>query len=202
MDTYLDGQKLEPASGGIAGVLRGACLTATDTGRILTRVIADGAPIAAELIDHPPADDAGIGTLEIFTDDTNEVITESLAGASEALQAVKLIQQTAAEKIQAGQIAEAFEPLGSVLETWGAVREIVGQAGELANIDIGRLPVGESTGAALIEDLSVRLGAIREAMAGEDWGGLSDELAYELGDQAEAWRGLVHAMSAKIDAKD
>lgn len=202
MDTYLDGQKLEPCPGGLAGILRNASFRATDAGRILTRVVADGAPIEPGLIDAPPSDDAGIATLEIYSDDTGEVIADSLAGAAQALEAVKLIQQTAAEKIQSGEIAEAFEPLASVLETWGAVREIVGQAGELAQIDIGRLEVGEATGASLIEALSARLGVIREAMAGEDWGGLSDELAYELGDQADAWRGLVHAMSAKIDATD
>lgn len=202
MDTYIDGQKSETDQNGLAAVLSTACLQATQRGRLLTRVVADGAPIATALIDEPPTNDAGIATLEIFTEDTGEVILESLRGAAEALEAVKVLQQTAAEKIQTGEITEAFSPLGSVLETWSAVREIVGQAGELGQIDIGRLQVGDVTGAALIESLSTRLGAVREAMAGEDWGGLSDELAYEFGDQADAWRGLVHAMSAKIDATE
>ncbi|MFG0304636.1 MAG: hypothetical protein ACF8Q5_00325 [Phycisphaerales bacterium JB040] len=204
MNILYDGTPLHAEKPGVAGALEAARLRAASDDRLLTRVLADGEPLSDELLDRPPATDAEIRTLEVFSERTSDVLVESLRGASEALSGVKSDQTTAAEHLQAGEIHEALPALARVLETWMMVRTIVGQAGELGGLDLNTLQIttgeGQSTGAEMITGLAERLQAVRQAMSGEDWGGLSDELAYELSDQADAWSGMVGAMAGRIRA--
>jgi len=204
MDILYDGAPLDTEKPGLAGALETARVRAAGENRLLTRVLADNEPLSDELLDNPPAGDAEILKLELFSESTSDVLVESLRGATEALAGVKHDQTTAAEHLQAGEIHEALPALARVLETWMMVRTIVGQAGQLGGLDLGSIEVpaegGATTGAEMITGLAERLQAVREAMAGEDWGGLSDELAYELSDQADAWSGMVGAISGRIRA--
>src|SRR5690606_34370871 len=92
-------------------------------------------------------------------------------------------QAAAADLIQSGSVQAALEPLSRVLAAWGVVRDVVERSAAVVGMDVGAVavPGHGTTGAACIGELTDRLTSLKLAVAQQDWGAVSDELAYEMG---------------------
>jgi hypothetical protein len=207
MKTTLDGVPIE-SSGGVAGAIEAARLAAERRGRIVIDVLADGSPMPGALLDAPPADDAGLAELAFTSAPPGVFIRETLLDALPALGECRTDQQRAAEMLHRGELAGAMEPLKRVLEGWAVVRELADKSLELLGLtpahiavpaDAGATP---TDGAACAAELAACLQRVREAVRGEDWGALADELAYDMDAQAGRWGVFLGAIADRAVQDD
>ncbi|GJM18768.1 MAG: hypothetical protein DHS20C14_09810 [Phycisphaeraceae bacterium] len=201
MKVYLDNEPLDVPAEGVRGAIAAAKADAQGRGRIVVEVQADGAPAPAGLIEDPPEDDAGVTELRFLSASPGPFVRETLIEASGALEAAQADQTAAAERIQSGSVSDAIEPLQQVLALWSIVRDVVERSGALLGVDVGAVEAaGEDggdtiTGEACINELAERLVELKTAVASEDWAGVSDVLAYEMGGLADRWRVLLDQLA-------
>jgi hypothetical protein len=176
---------------------------AEDAGRLIIDIQADGQPIDDALIDTPPTDAAGINELRLTTTDYSAFLIETIESAKDALQLTGEDQTAAADGLRTGELAPAIESLKAVLEGWHAVRDVVGQAGALAEINIDTLAITDAkgktiTGDQCIDALSKTLAEVRDCLGRSDWSSLGDAIEYDLEEHIIAWNALLDAMIQAI----
>ncbi len=174
-------------------------------GRLIIDIQADGQPIDDALLDAPPTDAAGITELRLTTTDPSAFLIETIHSAKEALELTREDQAAAADQIRTGELEPAIESLKAVLEGWHAVRDVVGQAGVLGELDIDTLEITDAkaqttTGAQCVDALSKALAEVRSCLEKSDWASLGDAIEYDLEDQANCWNALLDAMIAAFSA--
>jgi hypothetical protein len=196
MRVLLDEHPIEVEPATIARAIEVAREAAAERGRIVIEVLGDGAAVDPGLIDQPPADDAGLAELKLITAEPGAFVSVTLADAVTVLDEAGGMQQQAAEAIQAGRIEEALEPLRAALSAWAVIRDVVDKSSALLGIDPKGVETTGGTGASAIDGLAGRLGEIRRALTEQDYGALSDVLAYDMPEQVEAWRGLLGALES------
>ncbi|MEQ8769551.1 MAG: hypothetical protein RIB60_03470 [Phycisphaerales bacterium] len=203
MKTYLDNEPIDVPEQTVAAAINAAREAAESRSRIVVEVQGDGAPLPAGVIDDPPADDAGLTELRFLSAVPGPFVRETLLEASGALEAAAADRQAAADRIQGGSIAEAIEPLQRVLETWSVVGDVVERSGSMMGVDVAKVDVPASgdraatTGEACIQELAGRLAELKGALAGQDWAGVSDLLAYEMDGLTDRWRGLLDQLASE-----
>ena len=176
---------------------------AEQSGRLIIDIQADGNPIDDALLDEPPTNDAGINELRLTTTDYNAFLIETIETAKDALVSTREDQVAAGDQIRTGEIEPAIESLKAVLEGWHAVRDVVGQAAALAEINIDTLEITDAkgtttTGEQCIDALSKALAEVRNCLGKQDWASLGDAIEYDLDDQANAWGALLNTMIESI----
>ncbi len=203
MKIYLDNEPMDVPTPTVAAAIQAARQAAESRGRIVVEAQGDGAPLPAGVIDAPPADDAGLRELRFLSAVPGPFVRETLLEASGALEAATADRQAAADRIQGGSISEAIEPLQRVLETWSVVGDVVERSGAMIGVDVACVDVPASgaraatTGEACIQELAGRLAELKGALAGQDWAGVSDLLAYEMDGLTDRWRGLLDQLASE-----
>jgi hypothetical protein len=198
MRVWIDSTELEQ-SDNISAALDQAREHSEQSGRLIVDIMADGNPIADELLDNPPSDhDAGISELRLTTTDPIAFLTETLHSARETLTLVREDQGTTADQLRTGELQPAVELLTSVLTGWQAVRDIVEQCAALGGVDITTLKFANTDADTCIQKLGTTLGEVRSTLTNQDWSSLGDSIEYDLDEQAEQWDAMLVALTDRI----
>lgn len=188
MRMYMDDEALEASESTLSAGLKAAVEAARAQGRVIIEVEADGEPLADEDLEAPSEDPAFCDELRFRSAEPRSLVRVTLLEAADALEQSRQACAKAADMLQTGQTAEALRHLGESLGTWESARRVVQEGCALLEIDIeGAEGLGPKA-QAMIEALSSSLEEIKRALASEDWADLSDLLAFELDEQAQAWR--------------
>lgn len=200
MKVFLDNEPLAVSPATVRAAIERAREAADAAGRLIVEVRGDGSPLGEGVLDDPPDSDHGLGELRMLSAAPGPFVRETLLETVGVLDQARAEQSLAAELIQGGKLGEALEPLGRVLELWGVVRDVVERSCALLGIDAGGVlvPEHDTTGAACIAELMARLTSLKLAIAQQDWGGVSDELAYEMDALAVRWRSLVGELALRV----
>ncbi len=193
MQIWVDTEQLDAADT-IEQALDAARMHAEKTGRLIVEINADGLPMPDEMLDNPPTDSSGITELKFITVDPIAFMIQTLCDTRESLESTKAEQVVTAGQIQSANLAEAIASLGSVLEGWQAVRDVVDQLSALAEIDLNTIDIDGTSGNECINGLTTALGEVREALSTEDWSTLGDLLEYDLDQQASNWLSLIDVL--------
>lgn len=195
MQVTLDGERIGDAQG-VAQALELGRGAAEARGRIIIEVRSAGSPVDGALIDSPPADDAGLGEIELISADPAVFVRETLLDALPLVDEIGGEQATAAELIQSGELTRAFEPLQRAVASWMVLQELIDKACQLTGTELASVTIaGDRTGADWAGTLAKELAGVRDAIGGEDWGGLSDALAYDMEALLDESRGLLSTLA-------
>ncbi len=198
MNVYLDNEPLRVEPPTLARAIEMARDAADARGRVVIEVKGDGVPVAADLLDSPPENDAGFGEVRMISTPPGIFVRETLLEARSVLDDAVRAQERAGEQIQSGELEAALEPLHEALACWSLVRDVVDRSQALLGQSASDVRFtgagGELTGEACIARLGEALRDVRGALEQSDWSALADALAYDLGDLAGDWRAMLEAL--------
>lgn len=169
-------------------------------GRLIVDILVDGQPAPDSIFEEDPKAHASISEMRFTTADIKALIVESAQTAIDSIQLLKSDQDAGVGQIRSGEIADSMETMRSIMEGWQAVRDIVDQIAQLADIDIPGLTVGTDTGAQIVQSLSDALSEVRETLQMEDWSSLGDVIEYDLSEQAAKWSSLLGALIQRVES--
>ncbi|TVQ63660.1 MAG: hypothetical protein EA379_03435 [Phycisphaerales bacterium] len=197
MQVYLDDVPLDAAASTLGDALRVGREQAESRGRIIVDARADGTPIPDDHLASPETAtrEPYADEIRLFSEAPRALVRAALTDAAQALLEVKTMQSEAAASLQQGRTEEAISELGGALRVWEQVKSAVEQGGMILNEPLDERP----SMAGLIDGLRDRLVGLQSALEQRDWAGVSDELAYELGDHADAWRSALLAIAQDLD---
>lgn len=203
MKVYLDERAMEGEFGSVASAIRSAAESADQAGRVVIEIAADGGPIDPALLDSPPEDHtAGLNELRFVSAPLSEFVQTTLQDAIPVLDEIRNDSAKAAELIQGGEVESALEPLERARASWRLVLDVVEKSSMLLGVERAAPVGGEGCGS--IADAEAQLAKslieVKRAVTEQDWSALSDELAYEVPGQVEAWKGIVGGLVAAADS--
>jgi len=200
MQVFLDNDPLETDAATLAQALQAAVEAARQRGRVIVEVEADGEPVADEDLDNPSQDPAFCDELRFVSAEPRSLVRVTTLDAADALEQTRSRCAQASEMLQTGQIAEALRDLAECLAAWETARRVVQEGCALLGLPLeseeGLGPGAQEQVAALTETLE----AVKAAVASQDWATLADLLAYDLDEQADAWRRAMQAMGERLSA--
>lgn len=205
MRVLVDEQNVPVSEPTIAAALAAARAAAEARGRVVIEATLDGVAIPDESLASPPTDEFVGAEVRFGTADPGELVGSTLRGVAEALAEAQSEQRTAAEMIQAGDVAGALTHVSIALGVWDQVRAAVINGTALLGLRVETMEVRGTGGVAVsVEDavrgLAGRLGEIKRAFTAQDWSALSDALSYDMQDQAEAWRGILIGIAEAVES--
>lgn len=180
----------QPGCSNIREGLAAAAAAARTRNRLIVEVLVDGETWTDEQIAGPQ----GARTareLSITTADPTDLVMQTLLDASEALLQADAKQQAAAEKIQAGELAQAMPMLNEAFSVWLNVQQAVSLGAEVAAID---LTVAEPA----IDELNQRLRGVRDNLQAGDTAALADALLYDFPQAVLDWRRLLNDLRSRL----
>lgn len=199
MRVFLDDQPLTVVPPTIANALDVARDRAEAARRIVIEAQADGRPLEGQLLDHPPADNAGFAELRFISAPTGAFVSETLREAADLLPGAVEDQRAATEALQRGDHPAAAAALQTALTAWSTARDVVEKSGILLGLDPARLEFlhdgAPLRGDRVIEDLRACLEQVRTAITDADWTRVADTLGYDLADIAPPWRAFMIALA-------
>ena len=194
MRVYIDDTQLQD-SDSIDHAIDLARAHAQTAGRLIVDITADGAPASPDLLESAAS---SVDELRFATLDTITFLAETTQTADESIALLKADQSTCATQIRAGELESAMQSLLAIMEGWHAVRDVVDQVTQLAEIDITTLAVDDTTGAELTAGLSQALNEVRESLQTQDWATLGDIVEYDLDTHATRWSALLSVLGNHI----
>ena len=114
--------------------------------------------------------------------------------AIESIELLKADQEAGAQQIRSGELEDAMQTLQAIMEGWLAMRDVVDQITQIAQIDISTVQVGNETGSDSVQSLSNALAEVRETLQNEDWSSLGDVIEYDLSELAGKWATLLQSL--------
>lgn len=204
MRVTLDGREISADAVSISAGLDAGRDAAAAAGRIVIEARGDGSPLDDETLADPPHEKAGIEELSLVSADRGSFVSVTLTDTKPALSEARELAQVAAAAIQEDRLGDVQEPLSRVLSLWTVVRDVVHKSGHLLERDPARLefsgPDGSRvSGAACIDGLAENLTELKRGLTDQDWGAVSDVLAYDLSEQATRWESFLDAMAAAAE---
>lgn len=202
MQVFLDDRLLEQCPDSVAGALEAGRVAAEGLGRLVIEVHADGNPLAADLLENPPDDAAGIGELRMVSTAPGPFIRTTLLDAVELLGPIRADQAEAVKLFHSGHIEEAFEPLQRALTSWSILRDLVEKSEQLGLTQPTRVLVqGEdwstgTSGSEYISALVDHLGEVKRTLQIQDFTALADAIEGGLASDADGWELFLKAMAA------
>lgn len=193
---FLDNRPLEADDTSLSAALDAARAAAERGGRIIVEVIADGAPAPDADLHNP----AGVsrrpyaGELRFVSESPRALVGEALLNAADAVAAIRIKQNEAADLLHRSEPENAVALLGEAVTLWQMVRRALDEGGRL--LDTSMLDAPELAG--LGEDLARRLNAIRAALASQDWSALGDELDDEMDAHAGRWADALGKLAGHV----
>jgi hypothetical protein len=183
MKVTLDGATLEVGDQTLSGALSSALEAAGD--RLIIDAVADGERVSPEDLTTPPDRSPYAGEIEFTSADPIALMKVTVGEAVDSIDQIEQWQREAGEQMQAGDLERALPIIASVLGGWGALRTTV----ELV-VQGGLMPpsLAEESLNSLVGDLAELLGELKASIERQDWSSVSDTLAYDLDDRADAWR--------------
>lgn len=193
MRIFLDDELIEESGSTLAKALETASGKAGE--RLLIGVTADGEPVSDSQLADPPMTDPFASELRFTSADPVSLVRVTLLEAADHLESSKEMQAAVAQQIQLGELSRAMPELSKVLDTWQQVEQCITLSRQVNGIELGHVN-GEDTFEQLATHLTTRLGEIRDAINARDLSTLADILAYDMGEQADAWTGVLRDLAA------
>lgn len=202
MQVYLDDKVLTRDWPTFASGLQAGADEAARSGRVIVEAQLDGAAVAEDILERPPEESLGT-ELRLVSVEPRSLVRVTLVDAAEALDAARGEQDRCAELIQTGKVEESLAPLSAAIQTWQAVRDAVEKSAALLRmpLDSITLPGGASGTDSLVELIGALAGtleSVKRSLAAQDWSGLADLMAYDLGEQAKRWRLVLLSLSESL----
>lgn len=167
---------------------------ADTTGRLIVDILVDGQPAPDEIFEEEPEGLGTINELRFTTADTNALLIETTETAIDSIELLKTDQEAGVQQIRAGDLEDSMQTLRSIMEGWTAMRDIVDQITQIANMELSTLKVDDQLGSEIVDSLSKSLAEVRETLQNEDWSSLGDVIEYDLGELATKWSALLFAL--------
>lgn len=210
MRVLVDDQNVRVSTPTIAAALAAARAEAESRGRVVIEATLDGVAIPDEALSDPPTDEFVGSEVRFGTADPGELVGSTLRGVAEALEDATREQAMAAEKIQRGEMSLALNHVASALAVWDQVRTAVINGTALLGLSVGTLEVRSVPGAGeqetiisvdgAVRSLAGRLAEIKRAFTAQDWSALSDALAFDMQEQAAAWREILTELAEQVES--
>lgn len=188
MRVMLDGQCVVEEADTLRDALGAASDRASQQGRLILEVNADGEPLAPEALESPESHTKAITELALVSADPKAFGLNILHESAEAIEQAMAQQVQAADLIEKGDPNAAFASLSGALGLWDMVQQAVARTRDFAP------PADEAMGSRLdqrITELRDQLQAVRLAVETQDWASLGDTLRYDLADLGTAWTELL-----------
>tara|TARA_R110000868_G_scaffold241497_1_gene496079 strand:- start:57147 stop:57749 length:603 start_codon:yes stop_codon:yes gene_type:complete len=193
MQIWIDNTQQTDATD-LGDALEQARIHAESAGRLIVDILVDGQPATDELFEDEPEGLDTINELRFTTADTSAIIAETAQTAIESIELLKADQEAGAQQIRSGELEDAMQTLQAIMEGWLAMRDVVDQITQIAQIDISTVQVGNETGSDSVQSLSNALAEVRETLQNEDWSSLGDVIEYDLSELAGKWATLLQSL--------
>lgn len=193
MLAFLDDQPLTLERATFACALATASDAARGSGRIVSQVWLDGAPVGAAILKHPP--ELPLGKEVRVVSQAPATVSEGetgLGSARAALGRASAAQAQAADLIQTARVEESLRPLAEAIGAWQEVQETVSRELSWA--------AGLESFEAMLEELAAKLREVQRSLGAQDWSALSDVLAYDMKEQAAGWGELIDGVAESSGA--
>lgn len=182
-----------------------ASALAGSRGRLIVEVIVDGARLSDEDVTALQHQSARAASIELTSAHVGALVGEVFAEAEESLAEANRLQTSAAEKLQAGQAAEAMRDLAQAIGIWQSTQHAVTLGIEAMAGAGGGNGTGEPADAAIdmpplnaaATRLHQQLDGIAEALRQRDTIAIADALLYELPACVSQWREMLRALRRK-----
>jgi|GEM_PF-1767314 len=197
MQIWIDNTQQTDATD-LGDALEQARIHAESSGRLIVDILVDGQPATDELFEDQPEGLGSINELRFTTADTSAIIAETAQTAIESIELLKADQEAGAQQIRAGELEDAMQTLQAIMEGWLAMRDVVDQITQIAQIDISSVKVGNETGSDSVQSLSNALAEVRETLQNEDWSSLGDVIEYDLNELAGKWATLLQSLIQSV----
>lgn len=205
MRVFLDNTPLTVERPTIAGALRAGCRAAEAARRIVVEATLDGQAIPGDELLNPPDRELGDAEIRLTSAEPRSLVSTTLLDVADLLPGAQAEQRAAADAIHDGKLQDALTHLGDALRSWDQLRQVVENGARLLDLSLADLRLGPADKAGQTPTVSSRAGAlgaqlaeVKRSIQAGDWTGLADVLAYELDGQAEAWRGVLTDLAAKV----
>ena len=198
MEIYLDNDRFETGAATLGGVIDAAGVVLAERGRIVVEVRLDGETLDADRLTDlqdqvPPAEE-----LQLISAEPGALSRVTLLEARDALVRAGRQQQSAAERLQADDLPAALKEVRQVLAVWSQARMAVDLSVKMTGLALESIEVDGRTAEQIIAHLADLLTELKEQLAGQDWIGLADTLAYPLGEAVEQWSAMIDALCETI----
>ena len=197
MQIWIDNTQQSDATD-LGDALEQARIHAESSGRLIIDILVDGQPATDELFEDQPEGLETINELRFTTADTSALISETAHTAIESIELLKADQEAGAQQIRAGELEDAMQTLQAIMEGWLAMRDVVDQIAQIAQIDIATVNVGDEIGSDIVQSLSNALAEVRETLQNEDWSSLGDVIEYDLSELAGKWANLLQSLIQSV----
>lgn len=198
MQAFLDGQQIESERPTLAAGLNAGVRAAESTGRIIVEAWVDGRPLAGDELESPSDVPGTTLRLDLVSAEPRELVATTLREGAAALDQIESVQRDAGRLIQAGTMDQSIQSIKAIVETWSDVQMILERGSAILGTDLSRF--NPSPFAPLAQSLSSQLATLKDSLLRQDWSALSDCLAYELTEQAVAWREAFDAIASAISS--
>jgi hypothetical protein len=191
MPIYLDDEPADLSGATLDAVLDAARERASQSGRVVVEVQADGRPLLGEELEARRGAPLGSADLRLYTADPREreVTTLGLIGAR--LADARQAQTEAAELLQQDQPAEAMKRVGQAIEVWQEAQRAVLYSAALTGVRLEERTFDGRPFTAFTDELLTRIKGLRDLIASRDTVALADALAYEWPEVIDRWERLI-----------
>jgi hypothetical protein len=204
MQLYVDDRRTETESAGTARLsqlLDEIKRRSGSVGRTIVAIACDGIDITGETfastLAKPVAD---FQRIDMHTAEPQVLVAQALATAEELLNASHQATQEAVELLAQGKSSAALPRLAECCQAWLKIHEGITNAIAMLNIDPAGLEAGGRKLPALMTEPLDRLRQLRDALTAGDHVLLGDMLTYEFPGAISAWRTLIRAVAAHVQA--
>lgn len=200
MQVFLDNEPLSVNRPTLKSAFGAAIDLAQGRGRVIVEVVADGRPVAGPLLADPPDDPLEGDELRFTSVEPWSMVYEIMHESAEALESASEHQRRASEHILDAKLDEAREDIEAAMGVWQQVITAIQRSGQLLDIDIESLKVGDPPIALgeRVKGLARLLTTLTQGVKGEDWSSIGDLLAYELEEESENWREIVVSLAKAV----
>lgn len=202
MRLFLDDNPCGCPADSVAQAIAAGAAIAESSGRMIVEVFVDGEQWNSDKLQDLDTHHAA-GEVRLTSADPNDLVSQTLDDAVEALSDVNELQGSAAQLIQSGQEQAAMAELKSAFALWASIQQAVSMSAELADVDLNALSIETPKSDAVtpkqsIQNLNAQLHVIRDALESGDFVALADALLYEMPPVTEQWRELLLQLKSGI----
>jgi len=209
MHVLIDDQRVTVGEATLSAAFDAARAHATGRKRVVVGAWIDGEAVDDDRLESPGDEPLNGAEVRFVTANPFALVRETMLEVAENLHAARHEQGAAAQMIQLGRMDEALGHLGTALQTWDMVRQVVMHGAALLGLPLETVKVSldvegepaEVVVAACVDRLSINLQELKRAMVDKDWTGLADLLGHEMQHEADRWRSLLVGLADIVGAR-
>lgn len=204
MIAYLDGLQITdlPGRSGttVAELLDEVRRRVQKAGRLLLGIRVDGDDVLADQLDHVlPRAAAEYRRLDFVSAEPRALAIDILNQAREAFSITRRVRESIADRITAGQTADAMADLAQCFSIWSQTNDAVAKTATLLGIELESIEASGRAAGEWISEITTRLRDLKKTLESGDLVLLADILRFELTETLEAWDDVMAALTRRIE---